>query len=78
MGILDFAEKAAGALAAEKAVEATDSDAGFLEKAAAAVAGYEGVSALKEHFENPADAAPEAAAPATDDAPPASDDPSNA
>ena len=54
MGILDFAEKAAGALAAEKAVEAADSNAGLFEKAAAAVAGYEGVAAVKEHFAKPA------------------------
>ncbi len=76
MGILDFAEKAAGALAAEKAVEATDSNAGLFEKAAAAVAGYEGVAAVKEHFAKPAEPAPEAAA-ATDDETPAPDDSSN-
>lgn len=73
MGILDFAEKAAGAIAAEKAVEATDSDAGLLEKAVAAVAGYEGVAAVKQHFEKPADTPPEAAAPTDDDTPPEPD-----
>lgn len=50
MGILDFAEEAAGAFAADKALEAVDPDAGFLAKAAAAVAGFEGVSKLKESF----------------------------
>jgi hypothetical protein len=50
MGIKDFIEEAAGAYAADKALEAVDPDAGFLAKAAAAVAGYEGVSAIKEHF----------------------------
>lgn len=50
MGIKDFIEEAAGAFAADKALEAVDPDAGLLAKAAAAVAGYEGVAKLKEHF----------------------------
>lgn len=50
MGILDFVEEATGAFAADKALEAVDPSAGFLAKAAAAVAGFEGVSALKEHL----------------------------
>lgn len=50
MGILDFAEEAAGAFAGDKALEAVDPNAGFLAKAAAAVAGFEGVSMLKEHM----------------------------
>lgn len=50
MGILDFVEEAAGAFAAEKALEAVDPDAGVLAKGAAIVAGFEGVKALKEHF----------------------------
>ncbi len=71
MGILDFAEEAAGAYAADKALEAVDPNAGFLAKAAAAVAGYEGVGAVKEHFAGEADAA----APAADNiAQPAADD----
>ncbi len=62
MGILDFAEEAAGAFAADKALESVDPNAGLLAKAAAAVAGFEGVSAIKEHLEgseeNTAEAAP--------------------
>jgi len=64
MGILDFAEEAAGAFAADKALEAVDPNAGLLAKAAAAVAGFEGVGAIKDHLagseENTADAAPAA------------------
>ena len=51
MGILDLAEEAAGAFAADKALEAADPNAGFLEKAAAAVAGFEGVAKVKEMME---------------------------
>jgi hypothetical protein len=64
MGILDFAEKAFGAVAADKALEAVDPNANFIEKAAAAVAGFEGVAAVQDHFNSPktpdteADAAP--------------------
>ncbi len=53
MGILDFAEEAAGAFAGDKALEAVDPNAGFLAKAAAAVAGFEGVSALKGYMAQP-------------------------
>jgi len=52
MGIKDFLEEAAGAFAADKALEAVDPDAGFLAKGAAAIAGFEGVKAVKEHFDN--------------------------
>ena len=58
MGILDIAEEAAGAFAADKALEAVDPNAGFLAKAAAAVAGFEGVAAVKEHFEGEGAATP--------------------
>lgn len=50
MGIENLIEEAAGVLAAEKALEAADPGAGFLAKAAAAVAGYEGVEKIKEHL----------------------------
>jgi len=63
MGITDFIEEAAGAYAADKALEAVDPNAGFLAKAAAAVAGFEGVEAIKEHF-----AGEQAAAAPQDDA----------
>lgn len=65
MGIKDFIEEAAGAYAADKALEAVDPDAGFLAKAAAAVAGFEGVSAIKEHLAGE-QAQPEEAAPQDD------------
>lgn len=39
MGILDFAEEAAGAFAADKGLEAIDPNAGILAKGAAAIAG---------------------------------------
>ncbi len=48
MGILNIVEEAAGAFAADKALEAVDPNAGFLAKAAAAVAGFEGVEKLKD------------------------------
>jgi hypothetical protein len=64
MGIRHSAQDAAGALGADKALEAVDPNANFLEKAAAAVAGFEGVKILKDHLgggeDKPADA------PATD------------
>ena len=50
MGFEKLAEEAAGAFAADKALEAVDPNAGFLAKAAAAVAGFEGVGALTDHF----------------------------
>ena len=56
MGILDFAEEAAGAFGADKALEAVDPNAGILAKGAAAIAGFEGVSKLKEHFAEGAEA----------------------
>jgi len=72
MGILDFAEEAAGGFAADKALEAVDPNAGVLAKAAAAVAGFEGVSVVKDHFA--ADAgAPADAAPADDTVQPTDD-----
>lgn len=48
MGIKDFLEDAAGALAAEKGLDALDPNAGLLEKGAALVAGYEGTDFLKD------------------------------
>lgn len=51
MGILNLVEEIAGAVAADKALEAVDPNAGFLEKAAAAVAGFKGVEAIQDHFE---------------------------
>jgi hypothetical protein len=62
MGILDLAEEAAGAFAADTALEAVDPNAGLLGKAAAAIAGFEGVKVLKDHLgggDQPAADAPE-------------------
>ena len=42
MGIEKLAEEAAGAFAADKALDAVDPDAGILAKGAAVVAGFEG------------------------------------
>lgn len=55
MGILDFAEEAAGAFAADKGLEALDPNAGILAKGAAAIAGFEGVKMIKEHMAEGAD-----------------------
>lgn len=51
MGIKDIIEEAAGAFAADKALEAVDPNAGLLAKGAAAIAGFEGVGVLKEKLE---------------------------
>ncbi len=67
MGILDFVEEAAGAFAADKALEAVDPNAGLLAKGAAAIAGFKGVEAVKDHF-GQSEAPPE-----TDEQPAATD-----
>ncbi|WP_245432259.1 MULTISPECIES: hypothetical protein [unclassified Rhizobium] len=58
MGIGKLIEEVAGAVAADEAVEAVDPNAGFITKAAAAVAGFEGVNkltdVLKEKEQEPA------------------------
>ncbi len=62
MGILNIVEEVVGAVVAEKALGAVDPNAGILEEAAAAVAGYEGVSKVKEYLNQPE----QAPAPAAD------------
>ncbi len=52
MGLLDEAEKIAGAVAAVEGVKKVDPGAGILAEGAAAIAGFEGVKAVKEHLEN--------------------------
>jgi hypothetical protein len=52
MGLLDEAEKIAGAVAAVEGVKKLDPGAGILAEGAAAIAGFEGVKAVKEHIEN--------------------------
>lgn len=58
MGILDKVGEIAGAVAAVEATEKLDSDAGFLTKAAAAVAGFEGAGKLEELVEKKEDEQP--------------------
>ena len=48
MGIGKLIEEVAGAVAAEDPAEAVDPNAGFVTKAAAAVAGFEGVNKLTD------------------------------
>jgi hypothetical protein len=67
MGIKDFLEEAAGAYAAEKGLDAVDPNANFLEKGLAAVAGYEGVKVVKEHFDGEQAGEQQASAASTDD-----------
>ncbi|CAG9216565.1 conserved hypothetical protein [Paraburkholderia tropica] len=55
MGILDKLGEVAGAVAAVEAAEKVDPDAGFLTKAAAAVAGFEGAGALENLVEKKED-----------------------
>ncbi len=52
MGLLDEAEKIAGAVAAVEATKKLDPNASMLTEGAAAIAGFEGVKAVEEHFEN--------------------------
>ena len=51
MGLLEDAEKIAGAVVAVEGMKKLDPDAGFLTEAAAAVTGFEGAGAIAEHFE---------------------------
>jgi hypothetical protein len=51
MGLLDDAEKLAGAIAAVEATKKLDPGASMLTEAAAAVAGFEGVGKIKEEIE---------------------------
>jgi hypothetical protein len=55
MGLLEDAEKIAGAVIAVEGAKKLDPDAGFLTEAAAAVAGFEGAGVLAEHFEKKED-----------------------
>ena len=51
MGLLDEAEKLAGAVAAVEGMKKLDPNAGLITEAAAAVAGFEGTGAIKEKIE---------------------------
>ena len=52
MGIEKLAEEAAGAFAADKAVDKLDPNAGILEKGAAMVAGFEGGGMVGDFIKN--------------------------
>jgi len=51
MGLLDEAEKIAGAVAAVEGLKKVDANAGILEEGAGAIAGFEGVKVVKEALE---------------------------
>ena len=51
MGLLDEAEKIAGAVAAVEGVKKLDPGAGILAEGAAAIAGFKGTEAIKEAIE---------------------------
>ncbi len=51
MGLMDEAEKLAGAVAAVEGLKKLDPNASILTEGAAAVAGFEGAGAIKEHLE---------------------------
>ncbi len=70
MGIHDLAEEAAGAFGADKMLEAVDPNANLLEKAAVAVAGFEGVKAIKDHLLGGGEPRPAAETPVPDAADP--------
>lgn len=55
---MGFFEEAVGAVAAVEGVKKLDPDASILTEGIAAVAGYEGVGAITEHFEKKDEAAP--------------------
>jgi len=55
MGIGKLLEEVVGAVAAEKGVEALNPNASFITKAAAAVAGFEGVKAVTNKLGDRAD-----------------------
>lgn len=59
MGIEKFVEEAAGAFAADKALEAVDPNAGLLAKGAAAIAGFEGAGKLGDFIKDKISASPE-------------------
>lgn len=52
MGLLDEAEKIAGAVAAVEGMKKLDPNAGLVTEAAAAITGFEGAGAIAERLEN--------------------------
>jgi hypothetical protein len=59
MGLLDEAEKIAGAVAAVEGIKKLDPNAGILTEAAAAVTGFEGAGAIAERLEKKDDGNPQ-------------------
>lgn len=55
MGILDEAEKLAGAVAAAEGLKKLDPNANILEEAAAAITGFEATGAVAERLEKKAE-----------------------
>jgi hypothetical protein len=51
MGLLEDAEKLAGAVVAVEGTKKLDPNASFVTEAAAAVAGFEGAGAIADHLE---------------------------
>lgn len=51
MGLLDEAEKIAGAVAAVEGIKKLDPNAGLVTEAAAAITGFEGAGAIAERLE---------------------------
>lgn len=51
MGLLEDAEKIAGAVVAVEGVKKLDPNASILTEGAAAIAGFEGAKAIEEHVE---------------------------
>lgn len=51
MGLLEEAEKIAGAVAAVEGLKKLDPNASILTEGAAAVGGFEGAGAIADHFE---------------------------
>ncbi len=51
MGLLEDAEKIAGAVVAVEGMKKLDPDAGFITEAATAITGFEGAGAIADHFE---------------------------
>lgn len=74
MGIEKLAEEAAGAFAADKAVDKLDPNAGILEKGAAMIAGFEGGGMLGDFVKNKLSGGEEAQAEAADPPADQSDD----
>ena len=67
MGLLEEAEKLAGAVAAVEGMKKLDPNASFVTEAAAAVAGFEGTGAIAERIEKKEEESKEAAQEAKDE-----------